>query len=110
MIKLVFKWEKCTHLHALLCLCLFLSSSADANPFVLSISFENSENGLRSHIPACLLEGKANRFEVATRDLLVLIGLTTHHHLWLSAYLGNLTGNYCRFSNQIKHLWQSIVR
>ena len=56
-----------------------------------------------------LLEGEVNRFEVATRDLLVLIGVTTHHHLWLSAYLGNLTGNYCRFSNQIKHLWQGIV-
>ena len=46
---------------------------------------------------------------MSTGDVLVLIAVTTHRHLSLSAYLGNLTGNYCRFSNQIKHLWPRIV-
>lgn len=45
----------------------------------------------------------------SSEDVLVLIAVTSHHHLTLSAYLTNLTGNYCRFSNQIKHLWSRIV-
>ena len=55
------------------------------------------------------LNGKAYRLKWVSEDVLVLIAVTTHHHLSLSAYLGNLTGNYCRFSNQIKHIWPLIV-